>query len=136
MYRLKLLGGASIEGPDGPLGGAIAQRQRLAFLAVLSMAPTGLVSRDNLLALLPQLVLPGGIAAFISFHSLEDRRVKRALADLARTGHWELLTQKPITPSRGEQADNRRSRSSRMRAASRTGPNAIKDAGDVDGAVG
>jgi TolB-like protein/DNA-binding SARP family transcriptional activator len=39
-------------GPDGPLGGAIAQRQRLAFLAVLSGAPTGLVSRDKLLALL------------------------------------------------------------------------------------
>ncbi|MBT8398327.1 MAG: hypothetical protein KJN92_15240, partial [Gemmatimonadetes bacterium] len=52
MYRLKLLGGASIEGPDGPLDGAIAQRQRLAFLAVLSASPTGLVSRDKLLGLL------------------------------------------------------------------------------------
>ncbi|MBT8397780.1 MAG: hypothetical protein KJN92_12480 [Gemmatimonadetes bacterium] len=52
MHRLKLLGGASIEGPEGPLDGAIAQRQRLAFLAVLSASPTGLVSRDKLLALL------------------------------------------------------------------------------------
>jgi TolB-like protein/DNA-binding SARP family transcriptional activator/Tfp pilus assembly protein PilF len=52
MHRLNLLGGASIEGPEGPLDSAIAQRQRLAFLAVLSAPPGGLVSRDKLLALL------------------------------------------------------------------------------------
>ncbi len=67
MHRLKLLGGASIEGPDGPLGGAIAQRQRLAFLAVLSAAPSGLVSRDKLLALL--------------WPELDSGRARRALSN-------------------------------------------------------
>ncbi|MFC1791695.1 BTAD domain-containing putative transcriptional regulator [Gemmatimonadota bacterium] len=52
MHVLKLLGGATIEGPNGPLGGAIAQRQRMAFLALLATAPTGQVSRDRLLAFL------------------------------------------------------------------------------------
>jgi TolB-like protein/DNA-binding SARP family transcriptional activator len=52
MYRLRLLGGASLEGPDGLLTGAVAQRQRLALLALVALCPTGSVSRDKLLALL------------------------------------------------------------------------------------
>jgi len=49
---LKLLGGASIEGPAGPVTGPAAQRQRLAILALLALAPTGRLSRDKLLAYL------------------------------------------------------------------------------------
>lgn len=50
MYRLRLLGGASLEGPDGPLVGAAAQRQRLALLAFLALSPASRASRDKLLA--------------------------------------------------------------------------------------
>jgi 16S rRNA (cytosine1402-N4)-methyltransferase len=58
----------------------------------------------------------GATAAFISFHSLEDRLVKRAFADPTS---WTRLTKKPVLPSEAEQADNPRARSAKMRAARR-----------------
>lgn len=52
-YRLRLLGGASIERSDGaPVVGRAAQRHRLALLALLACAPGWTLSRDKLLALL------------------------------------------------------------------------------------
>ncbi len=51
MYSLRLFGGASIEGPDGPLTGRAAQRHRLALLALLATSPRGL-TRDKLIAYL------------------------------------------------------------------------------------
>jgi DNA-binding SARP family transcriptional activator len=52
MFRLKLLGGAVIEGRDGPLGGRIAQRRRMALLACVAASRGRPVSRDKLMALL------------------------------------------------------------------------------------
>jgi DNA-binding SARP family transcriptional activator len=52
VTTLKLLGGASLVGPDGPLTGPVVQRQRLALLALLALSPTGRLSRDKLLAYL------------------------------------------------------------------------------------
>jgi DNA-binding SARP family transcriptional activator/TolB-like protein len=52
MVRLRLLGGATIEGPGGPLTGRIAQRRQMALLAVLSVRGGRPTSRDKLLALL------------------------------------------------------------------------------------
>ena len=63
----------------------------------------------------------GGRAGVISFHSLEDRIVKRAFRGLAKDGELELLTRKPVTPSREEQLRNPRSRSAKLRVARRTG---------------
>ena len=75
---------------------------------------------------------PGGRFAAISFHSLEDRRVKRFLADRARgcvcppelpvcvCGHRpeaELLTRRALAPSHGEIEANPRSKSAHLRAA-------------------
>jgi len=74
----------------------------------------------------------GGRFAGISFHSLEDRRVKRFLADRAqgcicppdlpvcacgREPEAELLTRRSVAPTPGEIAANPRARSARMRAA-------------------
>jgi len=61
----------------------------------------------------------GGRLVVISFHSLEDVEVKRALADGARAGAWRLLTKKPVSAARDEQRANPRSRSARLRAAER-----------------
>lgn len=72
-------------------------------------------SLDGLLEGLPGLLNPGGRAAIISFHSLEDRRVKRAYLALRQEREYELLTRKPVTADEQETDDNPRSRSAKMR---------------------
>ena len=52
MFSLKLLGGASIEGPDGPVTGSAVQRRRLGLLALLATAPERGISRDKLVGYL------------------------------------------------------------------------------------
>lgn len=61
----------------------------------------------------------GGRLAVISFHSGEDRDVKRFFAAGAREGRWRLLTKKPVRPGAEEERVNRRARSARLRVAER-----------------
>ena len=76
---------------------------------------------------------PGGRLAVITFHSLEDRIVKRTLRELAQgctcppnfpvcvCGKRPLLRlDKPVTPTAAEVAENPRARSARLRAAEKT----------------
>ncbi len=63
---------------------------------------------------------PGGRLALISFHSGEDRIVKRQLRSAERSGIVASLTPRPITPSAHEIEHNPRSRSAKLRAAERT----------------
>lgn len=70
---------------------------------------------------------PGARVGVITFHSLEDRRVKLAFASLVESGLAEHVTRKPVTPSDPEVAANPRSRSAKLRvlrlpAALATGP--------------
>jgi 16S rRNA (cytosine1402-N4)-methyltransferase len=74
---------------------------------------------DRFLQTLPDVVRPGGRAVVISFHSLEDRRAKRAFADKER---WQVLTKKPVTAGDDELRRNPRARSAKLRAAIRKGP--------------
>jgi 16S rRNA (cytosine1402-N4)-methyltransferase len=71
---------------------------------------------DRLLAALPGCVRPGGRVTIISFHSLEDRRVKQALRDREV---WEELTRKPVQAGDEEVRANPRARSAKLRAARR-----------------
>ena len=64
----------------------------------------------------PQVLAPGGRLAVISFHSLEDRRVKQAFRSIS---DYEILTKKPIRPNEAEIRRNPRSRSARLRLARR-----------------
>ena len=57
----------------------------------------------------------GGRFAVISFHSHEDRVVKRFFRSQAQNGEGELITKKPIVPSKAEVALNPRSRSAKLR---------------------
>ena len=61
-------------------------------------------------------IKPGARVAVISFHSLEDRLVKRSFAGLVSRGVAESLTRKPTEASDAEVAANPRSRSAKMRA--------------------
>lgn len=71
-----------------------------------------------LLAGLPDVIGPDGKVAVISFHSLEDRLVKRGFKGLAQQG-WKIVTKKPITPGADEQQLNPRSRSAKLRLIER-----------------
>ncbi len=58
---------------------------------------------------------PNGRLAIISFHSVEDRIVKRILKEACEKGEGILLNKKPIVPLREEIARNRASRSAKLR---------------------
>jgi 16S rRNA (cytosine1402-N4)-methyltransferase len=76
---------------------------------------------EELTASLPQAVAllePGGRLVAISYHSLEDRIVKRFLAGEARL---TVLTKKPVRPSNAETSRNPRARSARLRAGELVG---------------
>jgi 16S rRNA (cytosine1402-N4)-methyltransferase len=78
---------------------------------------------DDLKALLeaaPGVLKPGGRLVVISFHSLEDRIVKDALREGARSGLYSILTKKPVEAGQEEIDRNPRSRSAKLRAAERT----------------
>jgi 16S rRNA (cytosine1402-N4)-methyltransferase len=102
---------------------------------------------DRGLAAAERLLMPGGRLAVVSFHSLEDARVKAFLrrrslppaqasrhlpgrpgAEPVRAPSFRLLSRRPVRPSAGEIARNPRARSARLRAAERTAAPAWADA--------
>ena len=71
---------------------------------------------EQALERLPDCLSPGGRLAIISFHSLEDRRVKHAFRTDPRL---EVLTKRPQRPTDEEIARNPRARSAKLRVAQR-----------------
>ena len=69
---------------------------------------------EMFLKILPRCLKVGGRTVIISFHSLEDRRVKEAFKDATR---FEALTRKPVQAGDEEIGQNPRSRSAKLRAA-------------------
>ena len=68
---------------------------------------------------------PGGLLAVISFHSLEDRMIKR---EFQNRMNWAPLSKKPLIATDEEQALNPRSRSAKLRVARRLAPGEGGDA--------
>jgi 16S rRNA (cytosine1402-N4)-methyltransferase len=83
----------------------------------LRMAVNGEMAQvRSILSLARKATRPGGVAAVMSFHSLEDRAVKR---ELFTRDEWQPLSKKPLSPSDEEVEQNPRSRSAKLRAARR-----------------
>jgi 16S rRNA (cytosine1402-N4)-methyltransferase len=114
-------------------GGHPAKR---VFQAVRIAVNAELDSLERALPLAWDLLREDGRLAAISFHSLEDRRVKRFLADRARgcicppdfpvcvcgrEPEADLLTGRAVAPTPGEVAANPRAKSGRLRAARKLG---------------
>jgi len=119
----------AIPAPARFAGGHPAKRT---FQAIRIAVNDELAQIDLALPRAWDLLSVGGTFAAISFHSLEDRRVKRFLADrtrgcicppdlpvcgCGRTPQAELVFRRSVAPTAGEVADNPRSKSARLRAA-------------------
>jgi 16S rRNA (cytosine1402-N4)-methyltransferase len=120
---------SAVPAPARFAGGHPAKRS---FQALRIAVNDELEQLDRALPRAWQLLREGGVLAGISFHSLEDRRLKRFLAERARgcicppdlpvcaCGHepeGALLTRRSVVPSPEELARNPRSASARLRAA-------------------
>jgi 16S rRNA (cytosine1402-N4)-methyltransferase len=108
-----------------------AQDKARVFQAFRIEVNRELESLDRALPALRERLEPGGVVAVISYHSLEDRRVKQAFRDWSRAcvcppelpvcrcrgvALGETLTRKVVRPSAEEVESNPRSRSARLRA--------------------
>jgi 16S rRNA (cytosine1402-N4)-methyltransferase len=99
----------------GPRRGGIDPATR-SFQALRIVVNAELAELDTLLEALPEVLVDGGVAAIISFHSLEDRAVKHTLRSEPRL---EVIGKKPIEASEAEAESNPRARSAKLRGARR-----------------
>ena len=90
------------------------------FQALRILVNEELNELDSLLGRVILNIKPGGRAAILSFHSLEDRRVKQAFKGASRDeAPFEPLTKKPIEAGEEELRRNSRARSAKLRIAER-----------------
>src|SRR5690606_30082828 len=107
----------------------------LVFQALRIAVNDELGALDQALAAAPEVLVPAGRLLVMSYHSLEDRRVKQTFnigergperparlpppSDWRQT--WKVLTRQPLTADESEVALNPRARSARLRAAAYVG---------------
>jgi len=91
----------------------------LIFQALRIEVNQELMEIEKTLADIPKVLPSGGRAAFISFHSLEDRLIKIWAKDLSKKNIIKILNKKPLTASAEELKANPKSRSAKLRAFSK-----------------
>lgn len=74
---------------------------------------------ERLLKVAPPLLRPGGRLAVVSFHSLEDGRVKRSFQEWARSDEYDRITRRAVRPTEEEIRRNAASRSAKLRVLAR-----------------
>ncbi len=98
--------------------GAVKKRGKIhpatkTFQAIRIFVNRELDELKDALEKFPNFLKSGGRIAVISFHSLEDRIVKNFFKN--NKDKFEILTKKPITPTKKEVFENKRSRSAKLR---------------------
>ncbi len=91
------------------------------FQALRILVNRELANLDRLLAVLPDVLKPGGIAVIITFHSGEDRRVKTSFREGERSGVYGEVSDDPIVADEKEERANPRARSAKLRWARKNG---------------
>jgi 16S rRNA (cytosine1402-N4)-methyltransferase len=91
------------------------------FLALRNAVNREEEELEQFLSRTPATLSTGGRWIVLSYHSLEDRPVKRAFQQLEREGRFRVLTRKVIVPGEQEVQSNPRSRSAKMRVAEKIG---------------
>jgi 16S rRNA (cytosine1402-N4)-methyltransferase len=87
------------------------------FMALRLAVNRELENLESLLAQALDVLAPAGRVVFVTFHSLEDRLVKRALIGWKQQGRAQVLTRHVVRPGEAEARTNPRSRSAKLRAA-------------------
>lgn len=103
----------------GPRGQSRIDPATRSFQALRIAVNGELEALDMLLRRLANLVAEDGFVGIISFHSLEDRLVKRAFQEAEQLGTFKRVTRKPVTATAEEEHHNPRSRSAKLRVAQR-----------------
>lgn len=121
-----------VEAMERALGGGVGPRDKARIFQALRIAVNDeLGALERALPVLRDRLAPGGVFVVLSYHSLEDRRVKEAFRDWSRgcvcppevpvcvcrgAPLGEVLTRKAVRPTAEEVAANPRARSARLRA--------------------
>lgn len=90
------------------------------FMALRIAVNEELSVLDRFLGILPWCLKPGGRVAILSFHSGEDRRVKKAFLRGEEAGIYSKIAPSPMRPSPGERRGNPRSACAKLRWAVRS----------------
>jgi 16S rRNA (cytosine1402-N4)-methyltransferase len=98
---------------------AMQRTLRRSFQAIRIEVNGEFAALDGLLASLPSCLNPGARAAFLSFHSGEDRRIEAAFSSGLGKGLYSAISAQALRPSREEQYGNPRSSSAKLRWAVR-----------------
>jgi len=113
-----------IEGALGSLPGTPAKDRgdasvRRVFQALRIAVNDEFSALETFLRHLPECLKPGGRAAILTFHSGEDRRVKKAFQEGSRAGIYSSIAEEVIRPEPSEVRANPRSSSAKLRWAVR-----------------
>ncbi|OGR40781.1 MAG: 16S rRNA (cytosine(1402)-N(4))-methyltransferase [Elusimicrobia bacterium GWA2_61_42] len=106
---------------DGKLEEDVVKKSlQRTFMALRIAVNEELSVLDRFLEILPWCLRPGGRAAILSFHSGEDRRVKKAFLRGEAAGVYSSVAASPIRPSSEERHSNPRSACAKLRWAIRS----------------
>ncbi len=94
---------------------------RRTFQAIRIEVNEEFAALDAFLRVLPACLRPGGRVAVLTFHSGEDRRVKKAFQAGERDGTYAAVAPDPIRPGPQERHDNPRAKPAKLRWAKRAG---------------